>query len=535
MEKLFTWIFSLVFLFSICVNQAVAEGGSLTNFSLKTHYTAGQFSDVSSQAWYTKSVQTVYELDLMRGTYNNKFNIDGNITLGEAVAIADRLHSIYYNDGVSFKQGTPWYQVYIDYAFHRNILTSGYTDYTKRATRGEFAKLLSASLPENALEVINTIEDDSIPDVNMSSSYAEAVYQLYRAGILTGNNSAGNFSPDSEITRASVATIVSRVADMDLRKSIMLTTPSTYLSAEQVYTKCSTAVAYIGVYNEAGTLLKSGSGFFIDRNGTMVTNYHVIENGYSAKVTTADDKVYTVTGIYDYDEGRDLALLKVSGSRFSYLQTDTSALNAGASIYTIGSPLGLSSTISTGIVSNPSRSLDGQEYIQITAPISSGSSGGALINTSGKVIGIISGALTSESGVSQNLNLAIPIHYIYDLSKASMVPLASFVSDGSNISESGGSVGDLTSSLPAITIYEGDSQSVTISELSGTNTDLTCISTNPKVAEASLGDWDGHIIPLVITGISPGTAILTVSYGQEPSCQVEIQVYVVSNCVYYIK
>ena len=188
------------------------------------------------------------------------------------------------------------------------------------------------------------------------------------------------------------------------------TAPKTELTAEGIYTQCSPAVFYIEVFNAKGTSMGSGSGFFIDSNGTAVTNYHVIEGCSTAKVTVSGTgKVYDVLGVYACNKDQDWAVLKVNGSGFPYLKAgDKSTVLGGAVVYAIGCPLGLQSSISQGLISNPSRVEDGVNYIQTSAAMSSGSSGGALLNKYGEVIGI-----TSASYVyGQNLNLAVPISYV---------------------------------------------------------------------------------------------------------------------------
>ncbi len=106
----------------------------------------------------------------------------------------------------------------------------------------------------------------------------------------------------------------------------------------------------------------------------------------------------------------DIAILKIPGTGFDYLKIgDSAKVVGGQTIYTIGCPLGLENTISAGLISNPERLFDGQTWFQISAPISPGSSGGALINEFGEVIGITTGTFID----GQNLNLAIPIDQIY--------------------------------------------------------------------------------------------------------------------------
>lgn len=179
------------------------------------------------------------------------------------------------------------------------------------------------------------------------------------------------------------------------------------LTAEEIYHQCSPAVFYIEVYNAQGKMKGSGSGFFIDNKGTAVTNFHVIDGCASARITVSDtQKKYDVLGVYNYSIDEDWAVIKVDGTGFQYLEIgEGETVIGGATVYAIGSPLGLQNTISQGLISNPTRQENGMNYIQTTAAISSGSSGGALIDELGGVIGI-----TSASYVDgQNLNLAVPM------------------------------------------------------------------------------------------------------------------------------
>lgn len=196
------------------------------------------------------------------------------------------------------------------------------------------------------------------------------------------------------------------------------------LTAEEVYAQCAPAVFYIEVYNEAGKALASGSGFFLTADGTAVTNYHVIEGASSAKITTSDtQKTYNVSGVWDYSKEEDWAVIQIAGSGFATLPVSQQTLSGGATVYAIGSPLGLQNTISQGIVSNPVRAEGSVQFIQTTAAISHGSSGGALINASGEVVGITSATYAE----GQNLNLALPLSYVMDYAKTSLTPLSNLV------------------------------------------------------------------------------------------------------------
>ena len=217
-------ILSLVLAGTLCLSlSAPALAAGLDNFQKVNTYTAGQFSDVPAGSWFAPNVQAAYELDLMTGSSDTTFNPNGNLTVAEALVLACRLHSTYVGDGETFAaNGGTWYQPYVDYAVKNGIITDGaYTDYTATATRAQFAAILAAALPDEALPAINSVT--SLPDLDANATYAAAVLKLYNAGILTGSDAAGSFKPTSTIQRSEVATIVTRMADKSLRKTFTLT------------------------------------------------------------------------------------------------------------------------------------------------------------------------------------------------------------------------------------------------------------------------------------------------------------------------
>ena len=187
----------------------------------------------------------------------------------------------------------------------------------------------------------------------------------------------------------------------------------TALSASEIYQKCSPSVFSIQTYDVEGLPYATGSGFFIDSSGLAVTNFHVLENALSATVTLSDGSVHEVLGVAGYHFSQDYALLRIEGDSFTPLPIgDSSSLQVGDRIYTIGSPKGMQNTMSDGIISSTCRP-EYQNRIQITAPISSGSSGGALLDEYGNVIGITTSTLVD----SQNLNFAIPINEVIEAYK----------------------------------------------------------------------------------------------------------------------
>lgn len=235
----------LVLALTIGMVTTVAAAG-LDNFKKSNVYHDGQFTDVSSNDWFYGSVKQAYELGLVKGSSETTFDPEGSITIMESIVLACRLHSIYFNGTGEFAQGTPWYQVYLDYAAKNMKLgLPQYLDFMKVATRAEFAHILSCALPKEALKTINHIEIRDLPDYHkISELYNESVLRLYRAGIITGSDESGTFQPESTIRRCEVAAIVTRMADSSQRKiftpdtepeKIILPATELFISGESIF------------------------------------------------------------------------------------------------------------------------------------------------------------------------------------------------------------------------------------------------------------------------------------------------------------
>lgn len=419
-KRVISLIIVLILAFSAVV-PALASDGSLTNFKIKNTYTCGQFNDVQSYEWYAMYVQAAYEYGLIKGKSPAAYDPAQTLTIAEAIKMAACLNSIYYTGKMNFTAASPWYKPYIEYAFKKGIITSSFKDYNTYVTRSEFSDMIVRALPEKAFTGINSVKDNAIPDMLLSDSYGASVYKLYRAGVLAGCDSFGTFRPYSPLTRAEAAAVIARASNTEFRKSVSIPAD---LDSAQLFKKCSDAVFYIERYDSEGVLLGIGSGFFITRDGLAVTNYHVIGGASSAIITTADGVKYTVKGICGYDKNADIAILQIDGSGFSYLGIDGSdTLTVGTEVYAIGNPYGLINTISGGLISNCKQQINGSDFIQFSAPISMGSGGGPVLNTSGAVVGVT--CLTALNG--QTLNFAVPIHKLDDLSRTGCVPLISIV------------------------------------------------------------------------------------------------------------
>lgn len=191
---------------------------NMAHFKDRNTYTDGMFPDVVANSWYEANVARAYVLGLMMGTGEAAFSPTKTITVAEVVAVASRIHSIYQTGTDDFTQGEIWYQVYVDYAIENGIIGSNsYPDYTTPATRAMCTAILGAAIPESELQAINNIT--AIPDVTQDSSWGRAVYRLYNAGVLTGTDEYGTFTPANQISRAEVAAIATRIVDTSLRKT----------------------------------------------------------------------------------------------------------------------------------------------------------------------------------------------------------------------------------------------------------------------------------------------------------------------------
>ncbi|PIQ96263.1 MAG: serine protease Do [Nitrospinae bacterium CG11_big_fil_rev_8_21_14_0_20_56_8] len=161
-----------------------------------------------------------------------------------------------------------------------------------------------------------------------------------------------------------------------------------------------------------------GSGFMIDPEGHILTNFHVVEDAEEITVILEDDKEYTAT-LIGSDSKTDIALIKVnvepgSTHKFPYVKLgDSDKVEVGEWVMAIGNPFGLSHTVTVGVVSALGRSIGAgpyDEFIQTDASINPGNSGGPLINLQGDVIGINTAIISGNSGGNVGIGFAIPIN-----------------------------------------------------------------------------------------------------------------------------
>jgi hypothetical protein len=184
------------------------------------------------------------------------------------------------------------------------------------------------------------------------------------------------------------------------------------------------AVVLIEIYDYKGNYVAHGSGFIIDKKGTVVTNYHVVDQAYEMKVVVdknGSKRKYDVQKIISGDKSKDLAKIAIKRNRsenFSFLKLSNSYPKKGEDCWAIGTPYEREymNTVSKGLVSNLQLNTYPKK-IQTNAEITHGSSGGALLNSTGEVIGITSGGVNNYDGARASLNFAISIKELNNLNR----------------------------------------------------------------------------------------------------------------------
>ncbi|KAI0523175.1 hypothetical protein KFK09_005567 [Dendrobium nobile] len=220
------------------------------------------------------------------------------------------------------------------------------------------------------------------------------------------------------------------LVDVDAASAFVVSTPrklqSDELATVRLFQDNTPSVVYItnlAVRQDAFTLdvlevpQGSGSGFVWDKQGHIVTNYHVIRGASDLRVTLADQSTYEAK-VVGFDQDKDVAVLRIEApkDKLRPIPVGVSAdLLVGQKVYAIGNPFGLDHTLTTGVISGLRREISSaatgrpiQDVIQTDAAINPGNSGGPLLDSSGNLIGINT-AIYSPSGASSGVGFSIPV------------------------------------------------------------------------------------------------------------------------------
>ena len=293
-------------------------------------------------------------------------------------------------------------------------------------------------------------------------------------------------------------------------------------TAAELHEMSASAVLYIEVYDkpedlQSGNYSGTGSAFLISPDGLAVMCYHILEDTSYARATTSDSRVFNVEEVLYYHTEQDIAVVRLSKKDtagntvrfFPWLALgDSDALSNGDPVYTISNPLGMIDCISDGLVSNRSRTVDDPAYpcIQITAPISSGSSGGPLLNAYGEVIGV----LFASFNKGENMNLAVPINALRDVDLTAKGISVSAVREAVNAKRASAS---LFASETELTVKVGETKDVVISTDCPGQLGARFNVDKKTVADCLWGDFvNKQSCVLKVTGYDPGTATVTVSF-----------------------
>ncbi|MEH6937912.1 trypsin-like peptidase domain-containing protein [Bacillus sp. JJ664] len=207
------------------------------------------------------------------------------------------------------------------------------------------------------------------------------------------------------------ANITVSVPKLKIKSVATVSVSKKKLSAKEAFDKVNKSVVYIESYNQNNQLVGTGSGFIVSKDGKIVTNHHVVSDVSlvsRVKIKLSNGITYETSRVKGYNADKDIVILKIDGPTNLPVVTlaDSSKVQTGEKVYALGSPRGVQNTITEGIVSNRNVVIGKNQFIQTSAPITPGNSGGVLVNIYGEVIGV--NDLTRID--AQNMNYAIPIN-----------------------------------------------------------------------------------------------------------------------------
>ena len=363
---------------------------TVSTFSMSRVSAAG-FSDVPTNHGFYTEIMYLVNKGVISQT--GAFGVDQKVSREEVAVMVSK--AVGLSGG---KTKTPFKDVpstsassgYIKSAVDAGVL-SGFTDGTFRpkqiVNRGEMAIFLAKAFK------LTTESTTKFKDMSSSMASYSSVKKIVQAKITTGYSDS-TFRPTQTLTRGQISAFLARAMGAGKENGAAKT-----YTTKQIVAMNDSKVVLIE------TDVSQGSGIVI-ANGLILTNYHVMRGATSATVIFNDGTEYQVSGVVESNAKKDIALLKTSKS-FNVsgvnVRTSSKGLSKGEKVVAIGSPQGLQNTVSDGIIS-ALRVIDGISTIQTNADIDQGSSGGALFNESGQLIGMTS---SGYDDVMANLNFAI--------------------------------------------------------------------------------------------------------------------------------
>lgn len=378
-----------------------------------------QLSDIADH-WAKIQIKTLVAKGAINGYPDNTFKPSRAISRAEFITVMTKALEIEPRQQGDFNDTmTHWGRGYIGGALDYGLIdaedyyvTEGTYDFLPEQgiTRGEMAEIIVKGLGQDyAARTYKGAINNFVDHTSVETKLKGYVSRASTTGIINGYPD-GTFGADRTATRAEACVMLVRMLDQLEKRS-----EQALVDSEDVYASYQKNVVKIYNYNSDNNLLGTGSGFVIDVKGKIATNYHVIDGASRLEVEFTDGTVMEVLEITNYDRSKDVAVINVgtmtNGVKPVIFGNDRT-LRTGSIIYTIGYPLGESLSITNGLISSKYNEVYDEFYMQISAPISPGNSGGPLVNKYGEVVGINT---LGSAGYAQNMNYSTPISFIAEV------------------------------------------------------------------------------------------------------------------------
>ena len=378
-----------------------------------------------------RAADALHTLGLINGTGTSGYALESPATRAQAAVLLVRLAGAQQDAAADnwfsgYRDVPTWASRAVHYAVHQGWIDSP-------ASAGlDFHPDTAITADEWFTFLLRMLGyDDAAGDFSPDSAALFAQHIGLTPQVSTGSLSRGQLfvlleSALSFSYKDGSATVISRLIDRGIvsrAAANALGVLSPVLTARQVAERYTAAAFHLDVYTRQIELdidmpMVNASGFFISADGLAVTNYHTIEDSVHAVATLSTGEVYPVQRVLYYDPDADIAVIQISKtsrsghvtSAFAHLDiapSGTRDVRPGDPVYTLSDPLGMGLAVSSGIISATNRDVERYSVpcLMSTADISQGSSGGALLNALGQVIGVTSGAYT----YGNSMYLAVPI------------------------------------------------------------------------------------------------------------------------------
>lgn len=173
------------------------------------------FIDVNSKVSYYEALKIGYGSGVIHGISNNLYKPEDPVTHAQVIKLAACIDELRKKGSISFRQTSPWYQTYVDYAKEQGWITSD-LQWEDAATNAEYMKIFAMLLSDEETQK-NDIPNDAIPDVPSTHPSADAIYRLYRAGVVIGAEETHHCKPDDMVKRGEIVTVIARILKVDRR------------------------------------------------------------------------------------------------------------------------------------------------------------------------------------------------------------------------------------------------------------------------------------------------------------------------------